>query len=682
MKKHIDKINISYLTAFIYIFIVQVMLNSLLYILNFIMVFFFIYIFFLIFYFKNIDFLYFLLYFLLYFFLINIFNFYILIFILILIINYKKINLFYSKNLIYNYLILSIKNTNKIDSTENLDNFINNLYKNKFFNNKNYSELPEYQIISKINKKNTLYQTNLNIEPKIIEDIKLKNYVNLSDFKNDNNGEILNTYSQILNENKKIYYNFWEIIDNFSILKNVKNYRLTHFFKDFENDMLSSRVLNSLNFIENPTKENTLFKMLTKDQFYGSRGEKWAEIEIYWTKDEYLSFEDVPKNNDIFKNIVKYDLKKKNIGNSEDISLLDSLTIDEIGRLEEKMKNFEMKTDFINWDFFVSKGSFDDLVDQFFYTFLIILGFIFVQFYLISSIFNKFKLINFKLRYKLFSIVLPFIYWVFNLFYYNMYRYKIQFNEIYIYWEFPEWFIYSIIYNWWFFLITMFCIIISFIIFVPKNLIVRGNNLLEIKYEFIYYISSLIILMLPIFLNQERLPFWNFNLYIFKKFNFNSIFFLFLLIALLSILLFYFIIVSFYILNYLYSKKKVNILRLYLILFSNCESNFDIDPQFYSKTKIIIKNFKITYKIIIKHKHPPFFFFFFWFNLNIIFLYFIYLFLYSFNCLFILIIFLIFIKIILIFIIFVLIQKYLKVNFIKKIFSKYIYTKKKVDKLD
>jgi hypothetical protein len=159
MKKHIDKINISYLTAFIYIFIVQVMLNSLLYILNFIMVFFFIYIFFLIFYFKNIDFLYFLLYFLLYFFLINIFNFYILIFILILIINYKKINLFYSKNLIYNYLILSIKNTNKIDSTENLDNFINNLYKNKFFNNKNYSELPEYQIISKINKKNTLYQT-------------------------------------------------------------------------------------------------------------------------------------------------------------------------------------------------------------------------------------------------------------------------------------------------------------------------------------------------------------------------------------------------------------------------------------------------------------------------------------------------------------------------------------------
>jgi hypothetical protein len=38
--------------------------------------------------------------------------------------------------------------------------------------------------------------------------------------------------------------------------------------------MLSSRVLNSLNFIENPTKENTLFKMLTKDQFYGSRGEK------------------------------------------------------------------------------------------------------------------------------------------------------------------------------------------------------------------------------------------------------------------------------------------------------------------------------------------------------------------------------------------------------------------------
>jgi hypothetical protein len=51
--------------------------------------------------------------------------------------------------------------------------------------------------------------------------------------------------------------------------------------------------------------------MLTKDQFYGSRGEKWAEIEIYWTKDEYLSFEDVPKNNDIFKNIVKYDLKKK-----------------------------------------------------------------------------------------------------------------------------------------------------------------------------------------------------------------------------------------------------------------------------------------------------------------------------------------------------------------------------------
>jgi hypothetical protein len=208
MKKHIDKINISYLTVFIYIFIVQVMLNSLLYILNFIMVFFFIYIFFLVFYFKNIDFLYFLLYFLLYFFLINIFNFYILIFILILIINYKKINLFYSKNLIYNYLILSIKNTNKIDSTENLDNFINNLYKNKFFNNKNYSELPEYQIISKINKKNTLYQTNLNIEPKIIEDIKLKNYVNLSDFKNDNNGEILNTYSQILNENKKIYYNF------------------------------------------------------------------------------------------------------------------------------------------------------------------------------------------------------------------------------------------------------------------------------------------------------------------------------------------------------------------------------------------------------------------------------------------------------------------------------------------
>ena len=97
--------------------------------------------------FKKYRFYIFFFFLYIYFFLINIFNFYIFIFIIILIINYKKINIFYSKKLIYNYLILSIKNINRNDTTENLDNFINNLYKNKFFNNKNYSELPEYQNI-------------------------------------------------------------------------------------------------------------------------------------------------------------------------------------------------------------------------------------------------------------------------------------------------------------------------------------------------------------------------------------------------------------------------------------------------------------------------------------------------------------------------------------------------------
>lgn len=675
MKKYVNKMDNLYLKLFIYIFVIQLLINSFLYILNFIIVFFFIYILFLFFYSKNIDFIFYLFYAIFYFFLINIFNFYIFIFILIVIINYKKINLLYSKKLIYNYLILSTNlNNNKVDSKEKLNNFINTLYKNKFFNKKNYSELPEYQIISKMYKKDTLYQTNLNIDQKIIKDIKLQNYVNLGNFKNNNNNEILNTYSEILNENKKIYYNFWEILDNFSTIKNIKNYKLKHFFKDFENDILSSRIINSLKFIENPTKENTLFKMLSKDQFYGNKGEKWEEIEIYWTKDEYFSFEELPTNNNIFNNMLQNDLKKNNIWDSEeDISLFDSITIDEIALLEEKAQNYEMKTDFINWDFFVSKGSFDDLADQFFYTFFIILGFVFVQFYLISSIFNKFKLINFKLRYKLIAIFIPAIYWIFNLFYYNMYRYKIKFDELYIYWEFPEWFIYPIIYHWWLFLIIMFFIIIIFILFVPKNLIVRGNNLFEIKYEFIYYISCLIILILPIFLNQDRLPFWNYNLYIFKNLNSYYVFFLFLLIGFLCILLFYFSIVCYFIFKYLYSKKKTNIFKLYLVLFSNYESNFDIDPQFYTKTEIIIKNFKTTYKIIIKHKHPAFFIFFLWFNLNIIFLCFIFLFLYSFNCLFFLIIFLIFINIILTFIIFLLIKKYLKVNFIKKLFSKYIY---------
>ena len=214
----------------------------------------------------------------------------------------------------------------------------------------------------------------------------------------------------------------------------------------------------------------------------------------------------------------------------------------------------------------------------------------------------------------------------------------------------------------------MFFVFFYFIIFAPKNLILRGNNVLSIRHQFDFFISCLIILILPIFFAQERLPFWNLYFLKFQNINFYYIILILFLTGIISILIFYFAVILVYLVRYFFSVNKLDLFRLYLILFSNYESNFDVNWREYTTIEYTKK---YGYQLGTKYKKHSFIFFFIWFFLNIIFLYFIYFLFISFNCLVFIIIFLIIIGTILILIIFYLTKKYLFINFFQKLIDRY-----------
>ena len=574
------------------------------------------------------QYFYIIIYLILYINLFNIFNFYIfLIFIIILFlftIKYKKINFFIYKNIISNFLILSINSKN-----------------NKFL---------------------TLYEKQLNIDPNIIKDLKIKNYVSL-----EKQYQASNSFLD-LNRNKKLYYNFSDYLNEILFINKNSDIKFKHLIKDFENDNFLFRIAPEyLNNTNSSSKENILLKIIEKERFFGERGEKWEDIEIYYNNKTYFSFmgiEDIEDYEEFILKLLKNDLTKDESYYLK-FELQDILsTVDE--EIDDKLENFEMMTDFKNldWDSFTGISIFDRITDQSIFTFFIFLGFNYIQYYIFGLIFNKFKIVHFKFKHDfIIYSFLMIIFFYFNLFFYNYFKYKSEnLEEIYSVWLFPEWIIYPILYNWWFILITISFIFLIFILFIPENLILRGNNLINFVFDNIYFIILTISLILPLILLENRIPFWEYSFLYDKNINIFSIIFILILLGFLSILFFYIIVIFYFILIFFLKKKKITIIKLYLILFSNFEWNVDLDLKLYTKKEFITK---IQYRIVVEHENRLSFFFV-WFFLNILFIFLTY-YLFYFISYFNVINLLMFIIFFLIFIFFFLFKKYLKINFFFKI---------------
>lgn len=216
--------------------------------------------------------------------------------------------------------------------------------------------------------------------------------------------------------------------------------------------------------------------------------------------------------------------------------------------------------DYLNWDADWDKISY--FWDHFVFSVPILFVFLFIHWIIAETLLLKFKCQqHYQLNQWIFGIGPVVIYYIYCHLKYIQYdteviQIKGGGNIIipYIQWFrffMPEWPIYMILYDWWLYLSAYSVIVIFFFFFGPKTIYLRNNDILDKTKYILNFIFVFIGLLLPPLFAQKEFPFWQ-NVEKVLILNPERIQFhygityltiIILIIAMLSVLWFYFLII-------------------------------------------------------------------------------------------------------------------------------------------